>query len=131
MKKRILCMLLVLIVVLGLLSGCGAEPAETTAPTETFVKEEPILENGDKIIFIGNSFTYYGKCVLEKGQSVYGLDKRANDKGYFYQVCKANGLEVSVTNFTFGGHALKDFYSGCCGCFDCFILYRFRCTPFQ
>ena len=92
MKKRILCMLLVLIVVLGLLSGCGAEPAATTAPTETFVKEEPILENGDKIIFIGNSFTYYGKCVLEKGQSVYGLDKRANDKGYFYQVCKANGL---------------------------------------
>ena len=114
MKKRIISVLLVLIAVLGLLAGCSAEHADTTAPTESFVKEEPILENGDKIIFIGNSFTYYGKCVLDKGQNAYGLDKRADDKGYFYQVCKANGLEVSVTNFTFGGHALKDFYSGSC-----------------
>lgn len=37
-----------------------------------------------------------------------------NDEGYFYQICKANGLEVNVTNFTFGVHYLKDFHpTGC------------------
>ena len=109
-------MLLALALSAILLAGCGtvAEPATQATTEATIAKEEAILENGDKIIFIGNSFTYYGKCVLDKGQNAWGLEKRVNDQGYFYQVCKANGLEVSVTNFTFGGHQLKDFYSGCC-----------------
>lgn len=123
--RKLLIWLLTVLTVFAMV-GCGAEPkettaptgstppAETTTPTEPFQKEEAVLENGDKIIFIGNSFTYYGKCVLDKGQKEFGLDKRANDQGYFYQVCKANGIEVSVTNFTFGGHQLKDFYSGKC-----------------
>ena len=114
MKKRFVSILLLFSVVMGLLAGCGVAPTETTAPTEVLAKEEAVLESGDKIIFIGNSFTYYGKCVLDKGQKEFGLDKRANDQGYFYQICKANGLDVSVTNFTFGGHQLKDFYSGKC-----------------
>lgn len=70
--------------------------------------------NGKKIIFFGNSFTYYGKCVIGKGQNVYSQDKRINDKGYFYQICKSNGIDINVCNFTFGGHQLKDFYSGSC-----------------
>ena len=71
------------------------------------------LEN-KKVIFFGNSFTYYGKCVLDKGQSTYAQSSRDEDKGLFYQICKANGIDVNVTNFTFGGHTLEDHYSGCC-----------------
>jgi len=77
--------------------------------------------NGKKIIFVGNSFTYYGKCVLDKGRKNLELAPRQNDKGYFYQICKANGAEVSVTNWTWGGHALHDTFGGKCG-------YRRECT---
>lgn len=66
------------------------------------------------ILFIGNSFTWYGKCVLDKGQTAWTLDRRVNDQGYFKQICKANGVEASVTNFTFGGHQLSDWYSHKC-----------------
>lgn len=72
------------------------------------------LSNGKKVIFLGNSRTYYGKCVLEKGQTVYSQEERSNDQGYFYQICKANGVDVNVTNYTFGGHSLVDFYSEDC-----------------
>lgn len=71
------------------------------------------LPNGGKILVIGNSMTYYSKYVLEKSQTAT-MSSRANDQGYLYQVCKANYLDVSVTNFTFGNHSLKDFYSGKC-----------------
>ena len=106
----------ILLAVMVLLSGCGqAAPKENVGEV---IKEMPVTGKaalqGKKVIFIGNSFTYYGKCVLDKGQTALGLETRVNDQGYFYQVCKANGLDVSVTNFTFGGHQLKDFYSGKC-----------------
>lgn len=70
--------------------------------------------DGKKVIFFGNSFTYYGKCVLDKGQSTYAQSARDNDLGQFYQICSANGIDVNVTNFTFGSHTLEDHYSGCC-----------------
>ena len=60
-----------------------------------------------KVLFIGNSFIYYGKTVLEKGNDKLDLSTRVNDKGYFYELCKENGLNVSVTNWTFGGHDLS------------------------
>lgn len=69
--------------------------------------------NGKKILFIGNSFTYYGKTVLEKKQSILTQDARSNDTGYFYQLCKSKGAEVSVTNWTFGGHSLSDIFEVC------------------
>lgn len=68
---------------------------------------------GKKILVVGNSMTYYGKYVIDKGH-VLPLTTRTNDRGYLYQVFYANGYDVSVTNFTFGGHTLKDFYSGKC-----------------
>lgn len=70
--------------------------------------------NGKKFIFIGNSYTYYGQTVLEKNQSVLTQADRSNDKGYFYQLCKANGAEVNVTNWTFGGHNFNYLFSGKC-----------------
>ena len=78
------------------------------------VSERKSLPNGNKVIFFGNSRTFYGKCVLEKPTSVQTQAERTGDQGYFYQICKANGYDVDVTNFTFGGHVLKDFYSETC-----------------
>ena len=78
------------------------------------VSDRKSLPNGNKVIFFGNSRTFYGKCVIEKGQTVETQAERTGDEGYFYQLCKANGYDVDVTNFTFGGHVLKDFYSETC-----------------
>jgi len=78
------------------------------------VSERKSLPNGNKVIFFGNSRTYYGNCVIEKSASIPAQADRTGDQGYFYQLCKANGYDVDVTNFTFGGHVLKDFYSETC-----------------
>ena len=64
--------------------------------------------DGKKIIFIGDSFIYYGQVVLN------GSASRYNDKGYFYQLCKSMGAEVSVTNWTYSAtniHVIYDEYT--------------------
>lgn len=58
--------------------------------------------NNSSVIFIGNSFIYYGNCVID------GM--RSEDKGYFYQLAKSNGENVSVYNYTYGGKNLKYIY---------------------
>ena len=97
------------------------EPKETK-PTETDPgTNKPAMDhsagkeklNGKRVIFIGNSHTYYSKCVIDKGQST-ALAGRTKDTGLFYQFCKVNGIDVDVTNYTFGVHQLSDFYSGSC-----------------
>lgn len=60
--------------------------------------------DGKKIIFIGDSFIYYGQTVLD------GSASRYHDRGYFYQLCKCLGDEVSVTNWTYGGTPISDTY---------------------
>lgn len=117
--KKITTLLLVAALCIGIFAGCvPANNEETNTTTEASLQQEAPLGkealNGKKVIFFGNSFTYYGKCVLTKGQSTFAQEQRTNDKGYFYRICKENGVDVSVTNFTFGGHRLKDFYSGSC-----------------
>ena len=68
-----------------------------------------------KVIFIGNSHTYYGGTVNEVAQSMMGLNFRTGDRGYFYHLCKANEVfNITVTNWTFGNHSLKDLFSGNC-----------------
>ena len=47
-------------------------------------------------------------------QKVLGQKERTGDKGYFYQLCRANGEEVEVTSWTFGGHTLDDMFGGNC-----------------
>lgn len=70
--------------------------------------------NGKKIIFIGNSHTYVGGVVKTVNQAKMTIADRNHDKGYFYQLCKENGAEVEVLNWTFGNHSLKDLFSGNC-----------------
>lgn len=69
---------------------------------------------GREIIVIGNSYTYYGRCVIEKTQSVRNQRARSNDQGYLYLLFEANDITVSITNWTWGGHNLHELFSGSC-----------------
>ncbi len=83
-----------------------------TPPTDSQSIQHPL--DGKKFIFIGNSYTYYGKCVLEKKTTNFSQEERSHDKGYFYQIAKENGADVEVTNWTYGGHTLQDTFGGNC-----------------
>lgn len=67
-----------------------------------------------KIIFIGNSHTYYGQTVLEKSQTYLTQKERTGDQGYFYQLCRDNGMDIEVTNWTFGNHSINSLFGGNC-----------------
>lgn len=69
--------------------------------------------DGKKVIFFGNSHTYYSRCVEDIGQTTTH-SSRTGDQGIFYQLCKAKGIEADITNYAFGVHQLSDFYSGSC-----------------
>lgn len=113
----------------GLIACTGGEvPAETTenevvtTEPETTIEETTEMEeikekvslDGKRVIFIGNSYVYYGRTVINKSSSVMTQAERENDKGFFYQLCKENGYEVNVTNWTFGGHGLADLFGAPC-----------------
>lgn len=70
--------------------------------------------DGKKVIFVGCSYTYYGGTVRKTDYTITSQEKRSNDQGYFYQLCKANGAEVSVTDWCYGGHDLTDLFDGHC-----------------
>ena len=71
--------------------------------------------DGKKILMVGCSYTYYGHVVLKTGNEHQTLnEKRLNDKGYFYYMCKESGADVSVTDWCFGGHGFKDFFEDAC-----------------
>ena len=70
--------------------------------------------DGKKIIFIGNSYVFYGNAVIRIPLTELTQKARSNDKGYFYQICKACGADVSVTNWTFGGHGLSHIFGAPC-----------------
>lgn len=113
--RRLICFILMLCCMGSLFAGCGKEAEEggskeTTQPTEPSVPRVTGKEalQGKKVLFIGNSYTFFGNAVLHKGYQVLSQAERSNDEGYFYQVCKANGVDVSVTNFTFGSHHTTD-----------------------
>lgn len=57
--------------------------------------------DGARVMFVGNSFTYYGYCTATKNE--INLD----DNGYFKQVAKAMGDDVTVTSVTYGGAVLQ------------------------
>ncbi|MBR6709379.1 MAG: hypothetical protein IKL84_06845 [Clostridia bacterium] len=57
--------------------------------------------DGARVLFVGNSFTYYGRCTVNRNNIVN------NDRGYFYQAARAMGDEVHVSSFTFNGSILQ------------------------
>ena len=67
-----------------------------------------------KVIFIGNSFIYYGGCVY-KGKywkneiEAIDYDARSNDHAYFYRICEQYGVDVKVTDATHGVRVLANF----------------------
>lgn len=119
--KRFLCLLLCLSICLPLLACGGTDtPSTTAAPTETTAPAGPSAEalaalDGKKVLFIGNSYTFHGYAVMSVDRSILPQSERVNDKGLFYNLCKANGIQVSVTNWTFGAHNVPDMTSdaGC------------------
>lgn len=120
--RKILSLLLVLSICVTLLAACSNQPAPTeeatTQPTEAVYtpawSSGPEALQGKKIIFIGNSYTFWGQTVLVKGTGVLGQEERSNDLGYFYHMCKSKGIDVSVTNWTFGGHDITEIFDGPC-----------------
>ena len=121
--KRLFTLLLTAALLLSL-AACGAAPAETqpetTAATTAATEPAPTRATGKealqgkKIIFIGNSYTFWGQTVIFKDQDVLGQAERSYDHGYFYQLCQENGIEVAVTNWTFGGHDITAMFDGPC-----------------
>ena len=71
-------------------------------PQNTALAQTVSLD-GTKAIFIGNSYIYYGNCVI------YGNETQS-DIGYFHQICKANGDDVTVYDYTLGGKDAKWIY---------------------
>jgi hypothetical protein len=65
-----------------------------------------------KAIFVGNSFIYWGGCVtfLTNDDANDPIRLAGGDKGYFNEICKANGLNIDVYNYTFGGKNLSWIY---------------------
>ena len=76
-------------------------------------KVKDVLD-GKKVLFAGNSYVYYGNCVLPKDRMAYTWADRSEDKGYFYQLCKENGAEVKVRNWCFSGHNIYNIFDGPC-----------------
>ena len=70
--------------------------------------------DGKRIIFIGDSNIYWSRTVEARPREEFTQAERENDKGIFYQICKANGVDVSVTNWTFGSHGLRHFFNTVC-----------------
>jgi len=78
--------------------------------------------NGKKVIFLGNSYVFWGRTVLKGSVSSPLLENRQEDHGYFYQLCRAMGDTVSVTNWTFSGYAIKSIFAP--ECHRCGIDHR-------
>ncbi|MBR4863807.1 MAG: SGNH/GDSL hydrolase family protein [Oscillospiraceae bacterium] len=88
--KKLLCLLLVLL----LLTGCS-----TGTEGETQMEDRSL--DGKRVLFVGDSFLFTGRAVLLNKEVTE--EGRRYDTGYFYQLCKAKGAEVAVTNWTYGG----------------------------
>ncbi len=84
----------------------------TNAP----ITESKEYKDMKKIIFIGNSYTFYGMAVINAGQNLDddSMMLRQGDEGYFYQLSKQNNADFHVTNWTWGGHNLKDIFGESC-----------------
>ena len=107
-KKTFLIIALVFLLTLSACSFSGQNSGKTKPGSQAGAL------SGKKIIFVGCSYTYYGGTVRRTEYNITSQEKRANDQGYFYQLCKANGAEISVMDWCYGGHSLTDLFGGSC-----------------
>ena len=116
--KKLFSLLLTLCLLLSL-AACGAAPAatttaaeaptaETTVPAPTTPQSSIDALDGKKIIFIGNSYTFFGKVVHNQDFTVLTQRERTDNRALFYYLCQEKGIDVEVTNWTFGGHDITD-----------------------
>lgn len=112
--RKLLALALTPALLLGTCAGCGnsSEP-ETTKPKVSQAAVEAL--DGKKIIFIGNSFTQSAFTIMPKPELIMTQQERTGVHGLFYELCKANGAEVSITNWCFGGHDITDTFGAPCG----------------
>ena len=109
MKKRVLSFLLTVVMLLSLCPVFSFASTGEDMLTDSAADVASALD-GKKVLFVGCSFTFYGGTVAPYGGGNYqdvSVAERDNDLGLFYQLCKANGAEVDVTDWTFGGHNLS------------------------
>ena len=99
--KRVLAAIALMIFCIGLFVGCGNQ--ETTQQEETIMADDRSLD-GKRVLFVGDSFLFTGRAVLLNKEVTE--EGRCYDTGYFYQLCKAKGAQVAVTNWTYGGTGL-------------------------
>lgn len=80
--------------------------------TQIAEDKAPALMDNKKAIFIGNSFIYWGGCVtfVKNHEINEPIRAAGGDKGYFNEVCKANGINMDVYNYTYGGQNLDWIY---------------------
>ena len=112
--KRILALLIALVCLIGCF-GCSSANTDTqvtTEPTTSSAAKEKL--DGKKVLFVGNSFFYFGNTVLRDGNTVLTQEQRNNDQGYFYQLCKSQGADVSVTDWAYGDHSLWETLGNSC-----------------
>ena len=111
--KRMMAFLIALTCLLSCFGCAAKQGADTsTAPTVSSAAKEKL--DGKKILFVGNSYFYYGHAVLRSGTDVLTQAQREHDEGYFYQLCKAMGAEVAVTDWSFGDHSLWESLGNSC-----------------
>ena len=71
--------------------------------TDVLNSESTRSLDGKNILVVGNSFVYYGRCVIEG-------DQKTTDLGYLYEICKRNGDDVNVYDYVWGGKSLEWIY---------------------
>lgn len=92
-----------------LLAGCAGTNKEEDNMTNTQVATLSEFDkdlSGKRVLFIGDSFLFTGRAVLQNKEVTE--EGRRYDTGYFYQLCKAKGFsDVEVVNWTYGGAGLQ------------------------
>lgn len=73
-----------------------------------YERPDEISLDGKQIMFIGNSFVYYGNCVT---YMLDDADRHVLDKGYFNQICIENGEVADVYNYTWMAKSLDWIYN--------------------
>lgn len=110
MKRR-----LILILSLILLVTCFVFTAVALEADDGFlgVGEGISALDNSRVIFIGQAYTYSGNVIEKTGNSHVTQSVRTKNDGYFYRICKANGVKnISITDWAFSGHTVSSLFSG-------------------